>query len=262
MTIVLCQCRQAGLIEPGIVDAALEAAKASGHSFFCVDDLCALAAAGDERFAKWAKEDDLMVLACFPRAISALFSQAGVSLPESATCINLRAAESFEEAANELPAGQSGDSQPEIITALDGEWQPWFPVIDYDRCKNCMQCLNFCLFGVYSQSQEQDAAGKMVQVARPNKCKTGCPACARVCPFAAIIFPKYDKSPINGDEVDENHWRKSHAESAESLKDRLSGNNIYQMLRNRGTEPTNPQTMADLEKLKDQFDIPDELFKK
>src|SRR5437764_15133530 len=21
-----------------------------------------------------------------------------------------------------------------------GEWKPWFPVIDYDRCTNCMQC--------------------------------------------------------------------------------------------------------------------------
>src|SRR3954471_12554488 len=22
-------------------------------------------------------------------------------------------------------------------------WKPWFPVIDYDRCTNCMQCLSF-----------------------------------------------------------------------------------------------------------------------
>ncbi|MEM9803556.1 MAG: hypothetical protein AAGA20_24785, partial [Planctomycetota bacterium] len=31
-----------------------------------------------------------------------------------------------------------------------GAWTPWFPVIDYDRCTNCMQCLSFCLFDVYS----------------------------------------------------------------------------------------------------------------
>ena len=30
-------------------------------------------------------------------------------------------------------------------------WKPWFPVIDYDRCTNCMQCLSFCLFGVVSK---------------------------------------------------------------------------------------------------------------
>src|SRR5688500_4682343 len=27
-------------------------------------------------------------------------------------------------------------------------WKPWFPVIDYSRCTNCMQCLSFCLFDV------------------------------------------------------------------------------------------------------------------
>jgi hypothetical protein len=26
---------------------------------------------------------------------------------------------------------------------------PGFPVIDYDKCTNCMQCLSFCLFGVW-----------------------------------------------------------------------------------------------------------------
>ena len=25
----------------------------------------------------------------------------------------------------------------------------WYPVIDYSRCTNCMECLDFCLFGVY-----------------------------------------------------------------------------------------------------------------
>ena len=26
---------------------------------------------------------------------------------------------------------------------LPGAWTPWFPVIDYQRCTNCMQCLSF-----------------------------------------------------------------------------------------------------------------------
>ena len=25
----------------------------------------------------------------------------------------------------------------------------WYPVIDYSRCTNCMECIDFCLFGVY-----------------------------------------------------------------------------------------------------------------
>jgi ferredoxin len=56
--------------------------------------------------------------------------------------------------------------------------------------------MNFCLFGVYKQSDQ----GQVV-VENPNNCKTNCPACAKMCPQQAIIFPKYEHSPINGDEV-------------------------------------------------------------
>jgi Pyruvate/2-oxoacid:ferredoxin oxidoreductase delta subunit len=64
----------------------------------------------------------------------------------------------------------------------------WYPVIDGSRCVQCQHCLQFCLFGVY----EQDADGK-VQVHNPDQCKPGCPACSRVCPQSAIMFPLYEK---------------------------------------------------------------------
>jgi Pyruvate/2-oxoacid:ferredoxin oxidoreductase delta subunit len=64
----------------------------------------------------------------------------------------------------------------------------WYPVIDGSRCAQCQHCLQFCLFGVY----ELDAEGK-VQVRRPDQCKPGCPACSRVCPQSAIMFPLYEK---------------------------------------------------------------------
>ena len=38
---------------------------------------------------------------------------------------------------------------PQVGAEAPGAWKPWFPVIDYDRCTNCMQCLSFCLFDVY-----------------------------------------------------------------------------------------------------------------
>lgn len=76
------------------------------------------------------------------------------------------------------------------------KWYPWFPVVDYDLCSACMQCLSFCLFGVY----DVDDDGKLAAL-NPEKCKTNCPACARVCPDGAIIFPKYASEPINGGEV-------------------------------------------------------------
>ena len=66
----------------------------------------------------------------------------------------------------------------------------WHPVIDLDRCTHCGQCQQFCLFGVY----ELDDAGRLV-VAKPDQCKPGCPACARVCPHSAIVFPLYDRDP-------------------------------------------------------------------
>ena len=53
-----------------------------------------------------------------------------------------------------------------------GAWKPWFPVIDYGRCTNCMQCLSFCLFDVYGVNTE----GK-IKVQKAQNCKTDCPAC-------------------------------------------------------------------------------------
>ena len=46
----------------------------------------------------------------------------------------------------------------ETQSAKHGDWKPWFPVIDYDRCTNCMQCLSFCLFGVYGVDERQQAS--------------------------------------------------------------------------------------------------------
>lgn len=103
-------------------------------------------------------------------------------------------------------------------------WKPWFPVIDYDRCTNCMQCLSFCLFDVYGVKD-----GK-IQVRNQSNCKTDCPACSRVCPEVAILFPKYKSGPINGDEVNAEDVRR------EAMKVDISallGGDIYQMLRDR-----------------------------
>ena len=59
-----------------------------------------------------------------------------------------------------------------------------------------MGSLSFCLFGVYEVGEN----GRVV-VKEPGNCKPGCPACARVCPEAAIMFPKYASAPINGGEA-------------------------------------------------------------
>ena len=69
----------------------------------------------------------------------------------------------------------------------------WYPVIDYSRCTNCMECVDFCLFGVYGVD---DAGGVLVE--QQDSCKKGCPACSRVCPANAIVFPGHKTPAIAG----------------------------------------------------------------
>ena len=88
----------------------------------------------------------------------------------------------FEAFVATLPQGK-GDKE-ELLEELS---ERWYPVIDYERCTSCQQCLEFCLFGVY-----EPVAGRIV-VKNPEKCKPGCPACARVCEQKAVMFPHYEQ---------------------------------------------------------------------
>ena len=109
-----------------------------------------------------------------------------------------------------------------------GAWKPWFPVIDYDRCTNCMQCLSFCLFDVYGVD-----ADNQIQVQNNDNCKTNCPACSRVCPEVAIMFPKYSGGPINGEEISEEDVNR------EKMKVDISsllGGDIYASLKDRSAK--------------------------
>jgi len=152
---------------------------------------------------------------------------------------------------------QAGAEQP-------GGWKPWFPVIDYSRCTNCMQCLSFCLFGVYGV----DAEAK-ISVESQDNCKTNCPACSRVCPEAAIMFPKYKAGPINGDVVREADLQN------ESMKVDISallGGDIYAARRDRSanarkrfsTERDESKALLErkrcLKKLQKSLDIPNEVL--
>ncbi len=71
----------------------------------------------------------------------------------------------------------------------------WYPVIDYSKCTNCMECIDFCLFGVYGL----DSLSRILVESQDN-CKKGCPACSRVCPENAIIFPQHKSAAIAGAE--------------------------------------------------------------
>jgi NAD-dependent dihydropyrimidine dehydrogenase PreA subunit len=154
--------------------------------------------------------------------------------------------------------------EAELGATTPGTWKPWFPVIDYERCTNCMQCLSFCLFDVYGVSK----TGKL-EVQQPTNCKTNCTACSRVCPEVAIVFPKYKAGPINGEPVNADDVRR------EVMKVDISsllGGDIYQALRDRSekaksrfskerdSERALKERNKCLDKLKEQFDIPDDVL--
>ena len=114
------------------------------------------------------------------------------------TAINLSAYANPDEcftavqSAIETAGINSSDAAPilETINADDMLHERWYPIVDRSRCTNCGHCLQFCLFGVYELDSDQ------VCVTNPDKCKPGCPACSRVCPQGAIIFPLYKNDEI------------------------------------------------------------------
>ena len=91
----------------------------------------------------------------------------------------------------EEPAAPPTSFAPEAMLKQPG--RRWYPVIDYSRCTNCMECLDFCLFGVYGV----DKLDRLI-VENQDNCKRGCPACSRVCPEHAIMFPDYKTPAIAG----------------------------------------------------------------
>jgi NAD-dependent dihydropyrimidine dehydrogenase PreA subunit len=93
-----------------------------------------------------------------------------------------------------LPSAQAADQTAGALPVIDDPVKRrWYPVIDYSRCTNCMECIDFCLFGVYGV----DTLDRILVEAQDN-CKKGCPACSRVCPENAIIFPQHKTPGIAG----------------------------------------------------------------
>ena len=93
------------------------------------------------------------------------------------------------------PRQEAASEQVHLTAAqlLETPGRRWYPVIDYSRCTNCMECIDFCLFGVYGVDRQD-----RILVESPDTCKKGCPACSRVCPEQAIIFPDHKTPAIAG----------------------------------------------------------------
>lgn len=125
----------------------------------------------------------------------------GLATPDQAarfvTPINDTALPLAGEASNaprSIVAENKSIAEP-LRIAEDGT-RRWYPVIDYARCTNCMECIDFCLFGVYGVDKVDT-----ILVEQPDNCRKGCPACSRVCPENAIIFPQHKTPTIAGADV-------------------------------------------------------------
>ncbi|MHC4396191.1 MAG: hypothetical protein ACYS1A_11105 [Planctomycetota bacterium] len=259
--VLFCNCGYSEIIEPHLKTQVLNALAAAPVEFDVIQDLCELAAQKDPKLKCWAEANSIRIVACYSRAVKWLFNAAEAPLKEnSVEFLNMRSSTAEEVISSLLGKKTSVGQKREIRLEEKGDWIPWFPVIDYDRCKNCMQCLNFCLFGVYGLSEDG-----LVQVINPAGCKTNCPACARLCPQTAIIFPKYTECPINGDQVSESD-DKTETQNPELDITKLSHIDIHEMIRQRSRSDKRfakdkaDHQQVNLTRLQEQLNIPSNIL--
>jgi len=167
-----------------------------------LSDLCGIAALNKDKLSEiFNSSDKILIIGCYPRSVKLLLEQADINLPgNSFHFINFLEL-SDEDVLVKASEFCNRDSQGSSFKEINGpaEWPSWYPVIDYSRCSNCGQCADFCLFGVYEKGENN------VRVINPQQCKNNCPACARICPQTAIVFPKYKIGGAIGgsDHIDE-----------------------------------------------------------
>lgn len=198
--VTICGCTSRSFIDKEKVVKIAALLRKEGYDVVIEPDLC-------EKVMR--KSDDLRnissstIIACYPRAIRSLFHTVGMemgsvldirngSVQDILDSFGLKYESVPEEVEGEVEFRRQLTSFP-VKTGADA----WYPTLDKERCTDCGKCHDFCLFGVYTIEDG------VVTVKQPQNCKNNCPACARMCPNKAIIFPKYEKSPINGGLINE-----------------------------------------------------------
>jgi NAD-dependent dihydropyrimidine dehydrogenase PreA subunit len=221
--LIYCNCG-ANIISPQVIEEIEREISECAIDSVKLTDLCGLCANQKEEVKNiFSGEDEVTVLACYPRSVKLLLNFAGVKDTSNITVVNLREAQSLS--ISEILASFQQNKAENKESKNNIEWPSWYPIIDYSRCSSCGQCADFCLFGVYEKNE-----GKVL-VVNPQGCKNNCPACARICPQTAIVFPKYQHGgAIAGSEVIN---QIAEQERQRKDMDEILGSDIYQALEQR-----------------------------
>jgi NAD-dependent dihydropyrimidine dehydrogenase PreA subunit len=283
LTVILCQSATGGEAERALEQQLADAlADMPGTTLIAVPPLYDLAPSGAAMQKLKAVAGNLAVLGWLSsraawwvlRANGIEGQTGGESVGRVVRCIDLRGRDaaavlseiqqfSRRGASFQLASSAPAVPQPEQplsttpsapVEHIDETTLPrWYPVIDHDCCVNCLECLNFCLFGVYGL----DDAGKIF-VEQPDACRDGCPACARICPAVAILFPSHHDPAIAGDEAPAAVGG-THSEAL------LSAADIHELARAErqgaiarqaadASHQTGPAAKGDLDRLVDELD--------
>ena len=62
----------------------------------------------------------------------------------------------------------------------------WSPRIDYGKCNDCMDCMDFCPHQVF---EKQVGSAHQLALKNPYNCVVFCLACGKTCGLGAITFP-------------------------------------------------------------------------
>lgn len=225
--VIFCNCG-AKLISTDRLNSISDYLQQTENEFVQISDLCGSSVSRkSETRELFVSVDQVLIIACYPRAVKLLLENCGIECNSlNISYLNFRELDNpgiFKSINSFLEEVTEKGNLSEI--QCDTEWPSWFPMIDYARCTACGQCSDFCLFGVYEKIDNR------VVVINPRGCKNNCPACGRICPQTAIVFPKYEHGgAIAGAEtIDEiaEQQRQQHD------IDTILGSNIYKALEMR-----------------------------
>jgi NAD-dependent dihydropyrimidine dehydrogenase PreA subunit len=226
--IIFCNCRE-GIISEEVLNIINGYVTSLPATVTRISDLCGVMALKRNDLSDLLTDNtEHLVIGCHSRTMHLLLDQITDTTGQKPVFSHIDLIDrSPSEAKERIKTFLDNSEEKTVINDLENDsgWPSWYPVIDYARCTACGQCADFCLFGVYEKT------GNRVEVVKPQGCKNNCPACARICPSVAIIFPKYKNGgAISGtDNIDEQSEMRRQAEDIRTNV----GNDLHLVLQER-----------------------------